>query len=328
MEANTLVRGARGAISPRHFEDFGRWYTTRFVRQRGRRPSARTIEAKLQKLSTTCNYLERSQRTSVPQDGVTILHGILGDRDKVEHLIDRLLTRQTSGAVRQTVYALADYSQWLVVEGVLERALVHNGDAPPMNPPPPITVYTDKEMETFVSAARGVNLRWWALIATLADTGRRVGELLEWQWAWFNMTAKPPHVQMPSSKNGEQQYVPLTRRLADEVFTPENRLRLQAEAPPPRWRYTRDPQVFVFPWHYTSAIKRFHRFCDTLGIDDRGFHNFRHSVITARLAAGMPPQAVQALAGHKSLQTTMSRYAHATALDYWKFVEPPEEVAG
>lgn len=316
------IRGPRGAISPRHFDEFGRWYAARFRRQRGRNPSARTIEAKLQKLSTTSNYVELSRGTAIPQDGVQILHGILGDRGAIEDLIDRLLVRQTSGSVRQLVYALADYSQYLTATGVLDRVLVHNSDAPPSNPPPPITIYTEREMETFVSAARGVNLRWWALVATLADTGRRIGEMLSWQWAWFDLNAKPPYVNMPTTKNGEAQYVPLTRRLVEEVFTPEHCVTLRSEVRPPRWQFSRDPQVFVFPWQYSTTIKRFHRFCDTLGISDRGFHNFRHTVVTRRLAAGMPPQAVAALAGHKSVQTTLSRYNHVTALDVWKFVEP------
>lgn len=322
--ADIPVRGSRGAISPRQFDEFGRWYASRRRRETGRLPSPRTIEAKQQKLSTLCNYLEKSGGTGRSSDGLTRLHRILGDREAINDLIDRLMARMTSGAVRQAVYAVSDYSTWLVSQGVLERTLVHSDDAPPMNPPPPITIYTEEQMDLFVNAARGVNFRWFALMAMLADTGRRIGELLQLQWAWFNLTATPAHIALPTTKNGEQQYVPLSRRLREQVFTDEGIHRLKTEAPPPRWRYSRSPEEYVFPWHYTSAIKRFHRYCDTLGLPDRGFHNFRHTVVTNRLAAGMPPQAVQALAGHRSLQTTMQRYGHATALDYWRFVEPPE----
>src|SRR3546814_10893167 len=77
-------------------------------------------------------------------------------------------------------------------------------------------------MEAFVSAARGVDLRWWAFITYLVDTGRRVGETLSLRWTYFRLDSEPPYVELPDTKNGDHQYVPLSHRLSEVVFTPEH----------------------------------------------------------------------------------------------------------
>ena len=128
-----------------------------------------------------------------------------------------------------------------------------------------------------------------------------------------------PYFELPKSKNGDAQYVPLTRRLAGAVFTPENITKLKAE----QNGFLRSPQEFVFPWRYSTVYGMFGRFCDKTGLPNRGFHNFRHTVITERIARGVPIQAVATLAGHRSPAITMARYSHATALDYSRFLERP-----
>jgi integrase len=69
---------------------------------------------------------------------------------------------------------------------------------------------------------------------------------------------------------------------------------------------------------------RFSRFAERAGLPDRGFHCFRHTVITERLARGVPLQAVSRLAGHSSVAVTDSRYNHADALAYSKYIEREE----
>src|SRR5690606_25240511 len=115
------------------------------------------------------------------------------------------------------------------------------------------------------------------------------------------------------------QYVVLNRVLREEVFRPEHieemkvkRGQLPAEAP---------IEDMPFPWRYNTAHARFARFCKRVGLPDRGFHNFRHTVITNRIASGMPIQAVSAHAGHDNVMTTVTRYAHATALDYGRYLD-------
>lgn len=59
-------------------------------------------------------------------------------------------------------------------------------------------------------------------MSTEADTGRRVGEVLSFEWDWFRLADQTAYVELPTTKNGQAQYVPLGSRLRCEVFTPEN----------------------------------------------------------------------------------------------------------
>ena len=84
---------------------------------------------------------------------------------------------------------------------------------------------------------------------------------------------------------------------------------------------SKDWQTFPFPWVYNSVHGRFERLCTRLGIEHRGLHCFRHTLITKRLASGVPIQAVAALAGHSSVATTDRRYNHTSALSYAAYVD-------
>ena len=151
-----------------------------------------------------------------------------------------------------------------------------------------------------LSAAKGRGLRWWAFLCTVADTGRRASEVLGLKWEWLNLDEGYFH--MPTSKNGKQQFVPLSRRLREQVFTEENIHRLKHDVVDTR--FTKSPFEYPFLWSYSAAHGRFDRYCAMVGVQNRGFHNFRHTLATNLLAGGAPIQAVAALLGHSSVSTT------------------------
>lgn len=294
------------------FDAFGRWYTVKRQRATGRPASATTVRTKQNHLARVCN-LDEGVFT-----GTTLC-----DRGQVVFLLDRIAARMTPGAARVVVYALLDWQDFLVAQGAVQALSVAlaKADVPPKNPLPAISVYSEADMEAFVSASRGVDLRWWAFLTYLVDTGRRVGETLSLRWAYFRLDAEPPYVELPDTKT-DAQYVPLSRRLTQDVFTPDHvewmkqtPLRRGSSAP------VGDHLSQPFPWSYNVARARFSRFCERTGLPDKGFHCFRHTVITERLARGVPIQAVAALAGHRSVSTTDSRYNHTNALSYAGFVE-------
>ena len=297
---------------PNNFDEFAEAYKAHRLRVSGRAPSLVTLRRKRINLSV-----------AAVEAGVTTLPDlatVLTDRTKVEVLLDRLSLRMTPGSMQAVVYALFDFAYFARQKGWLVEHTLTREDIPPNNPDPPISVYSELEMEKFVAAAAGRGLRWYAFMAYLCDTGRRVGETLNLRWDWFRLEQTPPYVEVPTTKT-DPQYVPLTKRLVVDVFTPTAIATLCLE----RGDWKRDPREYPFPWHYASASERFERFCRTLGIEYRGFHNIRHSVITERLARGVPLQAVSKLAGHSSVQTTDRRYNHTTALSYAHYLEPPKK---
>jgi integrase len=46
------------------------------------------------------------------------------------------------------------------------------------------------------------------------------------------------------------------------------------------------------------------------GLPSVTFHGLRHSFVAAHIAAGTPVKAIQEMAGHASITTTMDRYGH------------------
>lgn len=294
----------------RDFDHFGRWYSNRRYRKSGRAASPHTLRTKQVHLAACANMLGLKEEK--------FLGDSLGSREQVVFLMDRIDARMTPGAARQAVYALRSFAEYAEAMGWCYQAELKDTDIPPRNGEKPITVYSPAEMAAFVSSARGVDLHWWALIAFLAHTGRRVGESLGLRWEWLRADGSVPYFEMPGTKNGENQYVPLDRFLREEVFTPTNianmkqRERFQGR----RREGGKSNKEYVWPYTYNTVHGRFSRFCKRAGLPNRGFHNFRHTVITTRLAEGMPLQAVSALAGHSSSAITDRRYNHTNALSF------------
>lgn len=291
------------------FSGYVRWYSEHLRKTRGRIPSTNTVRTKVV-------YLRKLAR-NMDCTGEQFFGTLLADRARVSVLFDRLTAQVTPGAARNAYYALRSFGDYAKAMGWIAEHVVWESDCPAKNPAPPIVVYSDEEMRRLVDASRGYgDIRWWAFVTFLVDTGRRVGETLGLEWTHFRLDQRPPYVELPTTKNGDPQYVPLTRRLAEQVFTPENIDMLRFEARSGARRFGRDPMVHPFPWSYAVARGRWGRFCDRLGIDDRAMHCVRHAVITSRLAAGMPIHAVAALAGHRSVRTTESRYDHTSGLTF------------
>lgn len=300
------------------FQDFRDWYRLHRRRKTGRLASEHTLRSKSIHLVRVARDLDC--------EGEEFLANLLRDPMVAGRLLRQQEDHMTPGAARVAVYALLSFAEYAVERGWYESVddcAINHQDVPARNPKPPIVVYSQEEMEAFVAAARGVDVRWWALITFLVDSGRRIGETLDIEWEWLRLDADPAYVEFPHTKNGEPQYVPLTKRLRDEVFTPENISWMKSHERSGRNAFRRPVDKHPFPWSYGTAKGRFERFCERTGLPDRGFHCFRHTVITERLARGVPLQAVSRLAGHSSVAVTDDRYNHTDALAYSRYIERP-----
>jgi integrase len=311
------VTPPNGRLGYRDLDAFGEWYTSHRLRTTGRPASPNTLRTKQVHIANACNRAGVSEPRA--------LLDVLNDRHKVEALLADFASTMTTGAMRPVVFALLDFLDFGAATGRTSTtpALLRS-DVPPRNPKPAISVYSAQEMEDFVTASRGVDVRWWAFITYLVDTGRRVGETLTLRWDHFRLGESPPYVELPVTKSGDPQYVPLTSRLVHEVFT-EPHIQQMKQRPLQRSKspHVGDHKLQPFPWSYNVARARFVRFCQRSGLPYKGFHCFRHTVITERLARGVPLQAVSKLAGHASVATTANRYDHTTSLTYARYIERP-----
>lgn len=287
---------------------FLEWHAARVLRRTGSAPAASTQRSNATRL--------RSAMRAAGTDKVSVFCAVLTSEDDAEAVFDRMSVTNTPGSLRLVYEACKAVHAYGRAMGWTDEPLAML--PPAKNPQKAITIYTAEEVEALVTTARGKSLRWWAFMATMAHSGRRVSEVLGLQWTDLHLTDDVPHFELAHTKNRRQAYVPLDRFLATEVLTPAHVSQLRAE---PQRRFTRSVADYPFPWSYTCADKMLRAHCERIGVTSRGFHCFRHTKATEMLARGVPIQAVSAILGHANVATTDRIYHHATALNYAGYLE-------
>lgn len=64
------------------------------------------------------------------------------------------------------------------------------------------------------------------------------------------------------------------------------------------------------PLDGTVVTHQFHRLLDKAGLEQRRFHDLRHSCATLLLAQGVSPRVVMDVLGHSQIGLTMNTYSH------------------
>ena len=130
------------------------------------------------------------------------------------------------------------------------------------------------------------------LVAVLADTGCRRGELLGLEWE----NVEEGWIRLWETKGGTARSIPLTRRAREIIDS-----RRMADAV--------GPFASIKPRHLEDHWNRARK---EMGLsDDKGFtpHCLRHGCASRLVQAGVPILTVKELLGHSSLETTLI-YAH------------------
>jgi integrase len=292
------------------FQDFITWQSGRQTRAIGGPLAASTAATKRRRL----NALYRTLKARDVEHMATLL----SDRAACVSLLDHLYLTHAPTTVKLEVKLLRQFGEWAEAMGYASPCALTAEDAPRASRQTPITVYAQEDVDLLLQAARCRDIRYWAFLATVIDTGRRVGEVLGLRWEWLHLDTQPAYFDLPTSKNQRQAFVPLTKRLTSEVFTPDHIRHLQANG---NAKIKRDRSEFPFPYTYEAATGRLHMLCKATGVTYRGFHCFRHTKATQLLARGVPIQAVSGLLGHANVTTTDRYYHHATTLNYARYID-------
>jgi len=181
---------------------------------------------------------------------------------------------------------------------VLKRPFVVEGlryQRPPRRLP---VVMNDEEVSRLLAAA--VSLRDRALLETGYATGMRVGEVT--RLLITDLDSGRMAIRVDQGKGRKDRYVMLSQSLLETLRA--------------YWRESK-PKVFLFPGLggkkplcVSAAQKAFDRARLQAGIKKPvSFHTLRHSFATHLIENGTSVRTVQALLGHRSLQTTQ-RYLH------------------
>lgn len=160
------------------------------------------------------------------------------------------------------------------------------------------------EWERLVDAAKA-DPEAVAAVLLGGDAGLRVGEIRALEWGDLDLVAGRVTVQrtdyrgyIGSPKGGRMRMVPLTRRLVAALKA---------------MRHLKGKSVFSDAkgvlWSRSEADTRLRRARVRAGLRKFGWHTLRHTFCSHLAMRGAPPRAIQELAGHASITTTM-RYMH------------------
>ena len=197
----------------------------------------------------------------------------------------------------------------------------------PKSPKFEIHVYSDAELCDMLAAATEL---WRARIKTAATAGLRRSEVLnltindvDFERGFISVQAKKDTSSTwPwTPKSYEVRRVPLTENLANLYA------KIQAELPPgqPYLMITEDRYWWLQQLRTRGIMnermmlnpdenftKPFRRILRTAQISNGCFHDLRRTAIT-RWSNNLPPQDVQALAGHADIKTTLTYYSAISA---------------
>jgi integrase len=292
------------------FDEFLVWQSGRHIRATGEPLAPATVRTKRQRLGSLMRTLKAGDERCMAT--------LLTDRSTCVSLLDRLYVDYAPATVQLQVKTLRQFSEYAVAMGWVDSCALTAADAPPAVRQTPVRIYEQRDIDLMLAGARARDLRHWAFLATVVDTGRRVGEVLGLRWDCLHLDETPAYFDLPTTKNKRQAFVPLSRRLREEVFTPEHIHHMQSHG---HGKLKRDIGQYPFPYTYEAAVQRLQRLCRDIGVPCYGHHAFRHTKATQLLAKGIPIQAVSGLLGHSSIVTTDRYYHHATTLSYAKYVD-------
>ena len=185
-----------------------------------------------------------------------------------------------------------------------------------------IRPFTPEEARTFLMNVKGHRLE--ALYSVALTLGLRQGEALGLRWQDVDLQLGYLRVEKQLQRiEGKFQLVePKTAKSRRTIVMPPSitaALRTHRELQAAELRRQggeRNPLDLIFtredggPLDGTVVSHQFHRLLDLAHLEQRRFHDLRHSCATLLLAQGVPARVVMEILGHSQIALTMNTYAH------------------
>ena len=179
---------------------------------------------------------------------------------------------------------------------------------------PKVEVYSRDDLERFIATARNEEER--VLLLLLTDGALRIGECAGLKWKDIRLDESTMEITRCVSKGvlqdtakGEDGVVPLSPRLlaALRVYRPRGEFVFTPDGEFSPHSIPKKQTGYVLEGTLGMRVRRAQ---EEAGLPVFGPHRIRHSVLTLLARKGVSPYALQALARHARMATTMKYYIH------------------
>lgn len=254
-----------------------------------------TVIAYSKDIEQLTEYLEKQNKPEA----------VLISSDDVEEFKASLKKRRYTGkSISRKINSIKSFFRYLVEKGVLQenpaKTIVH----PKYEQTPP-RVLSKLEYRALRDACRS-DIRVFAIVEILLQTGMRISELASMQLADVDFERNVISIQPQNSREGRKVPINVAAKKALQEY-----LQLRPRSREKTVFLTKTCRPFLVR-NIRTAIDRYFRLA---GIKDAKVNDLRHTFIVEQLKAGTPLVYVSQLVGHKRITTTEK---------YLKLVDTPD----
>lgn len=221
------------------------------------------------------------------------------DQVTTQHLQDFMNKLAKEGYITKSISRKTNstktYFKFLKTSGVISEDPATGLEHPKFENKPP-RILSKIEYRALRDAARG-DVRIYAIIELLLQTGIRIGELAKITLDDLNFEADPPTVYVAPLEGSNERTIPLNRPVVEAV---KKYLAIRSKTPNKALFVTKTGRPLLVR-NIRTAIDRYFKMA---GIKDAKVNDLRHTWVAHHLASGASLVLISKLAGHKRVSTT------------------------
>lgn len=201
----------------------------------------------------------------------------------------------TAKSISRKTNSTKTFFKFLKISNLLENDPATALEHPKFENKPP-RILSQIEYRALRDAARG-DLRIFAIIELLLQTGIRIGELAQLRLDDLDLDTDSPTLHVPAVEGAVERTIPLNRPAVDAV---KRYIEVRPKTPNKALFVTKTGRPLLVR-NIRTAIDRYFKLS---GIKDAKVNDLRHTWVAHHLSSGTSLTLISKLAGHKRVSTT------------------------